>query len=211
MLQKEFVSLVKKYNSDALLPTQLWAHIETSYSGAERFFHNLSHLQQMLAVLKPVQPLIKEWDTMVFALIYHDVVYDVVRYVTENDNEEQSADQAIAALRTIGFPEEKILLCRQHILATKAHRLSDDSDRNFLIDADLSILGQPWEEYETYMKAIRKEYEIYPDSIYNAGRMNVLKNFLRAKRLFKTEPFYEQWESPAKENIERELEILSFA
>ncbi len=211
MLQEAFFSLVKKYTPDSKAAAGLWSEIETAYAADERYFHNAAHLEQMHGALKEAQPQIKDWDTLAFAVFYHDVVYDVVQYVTDNDNEDRSAEVAQKGLELIGYPSEKIERCKEQILATKHHESSSDDDTNFLTDADLCILGQPWDAYKTYMGHIRKEYEVYPDSIYYAGRNNVLKNFLKMKRLFKTDHFYGLYEAQAKENIERELEIISLS
>lgn len=210
MLQEEFFSLVKKYTAEPQVAAQIWNEFETAYDAEERCFHNLSHLEQMLAALKPVQAQTADWDTLVFALFFHDLVYDVVRYVSENDNEDRSAEEAGKALQRIGYPLEKIERVKALILATKNHHPSPDNDTNYLTDADLLILGQPWEVYKAYMDNIRKEYAVYPDKIYYAGRTNVLKNFLRMNRLFKTNHFHNLYEAQAKENMERELEIVSF-
>lgn len=209
MLQEEFFALVKKYapGADA---AQLWNDVKSAYTNKDRYFHNLSHLDQMFAALQEVKTDVEDWDAVVAAIFYHDLVYDVVQYVTDNNNEDRSAEQARQILNGIGFPPAKIERCVQHILATKNHRQAHDPDTNFLTDADLSILGQPWEDYKVYMDNIRREYEVYPDSIYYAGRTNVLKNFLRRERLFKTEAFYQRYAAAAKENMEREMEIISF-
>lgn len=211
MLQEAFFSLVGKYTDDSQTATQLWNELRDAYTGGDRYFHNLSHLEQMHLALAPVQSQIDDFDTLAFAVLYHDAVYDVVRYVTENDNEDKSADAVGKALQAINYPAEKIERCKAHILATKHHKPSADNDTNFLTDADLMILGQPWEAYKIYMHDIRKEYEVYPDSIYNAGRSAVLKVFLKATPLFKTAHFQTLYEAQAKENIGRELEILSLS
>ena len=209
MLQKEFISLVLKYNDDYQLAHRLWNEIETAYTSDGRHFHNLSHLEQIFTCLASFQLQAEDWDSLLFAVYYHDVIYDITRYMTENDNQDKSAKTAEDALRLINYPEEKIRRITRHILATKHHELIGDQDTNFLTDADLSILGQPWNMYEAYMKNIRKEYVIYPDSIYHAGRKKVLKSFLQMERLFKTDYFFDLYESSANNNISRELEILS--
>jgi predicted metal-dependent HD superfamily phosphohydrolase len=91
-------------------------------------------------------------------------------------------------------------------MATKGHTFSDDPDTNLFTDADLSVLGKPWPTYEAYFKNVRKEYAIYPDFLYKPGRKKVLQHFLTMPRIFKTEYFYDAYESNARENITRELE-----
>ncbi|GAA4731614.1 HD domain-containing protein [Flavisolibacter ginsenosidimutans] len=211
MLKEEFLSLLTNYTNDRQAAAQRWSEIETAYTDKQRYFHNLSHIEQMLSSLHAVKAQIDDWDTIVFAVFYHDFIYDVVRYVNENDNEDLSADEAGNLLKEIGFVPAKIDRCRQHILATKHHKQSSDGDTNFIMDADLLILGQPWEVYKEYMNNIRKEYEVYPDNIFYAGRTHVLKNFLQTERLFKTDYFHQRFENAAKENIQRELEIISFS
>ena len=211
MLRQDFFSLLHQYTQNAQTVERLWDQVDTAYAAEDRYFHNASHLIQMHLALKEVQAQIDDWNTLLLAVFYHDIVYDVVQYVIENDNEDRSAEEAEKALQTINYPAAKIERCKAHILATKQHQPSADGDTNFLIDADLLVLGQPWEAYKTYMEAIRKEYAVYPDSIYYAGRTHVLKAFLRTERLFKTEHFFRLYEEAARDNMERELEIISLS
>ena len=209
MLQKEFIALVLKYTDDKVLANHLWHEIETAYNHNERHYHNLSHLEQMFACLAPLQSQAEDWDSLLFGVYYHDVIYDVTRYMTDNDNEDKSAEIAETALRSINYPEEKIQRIKRHILATKQHNQTADPDTNLLTDADLSILGQSWNVYEAYMKNIRKEFAIYPDNIYHAGRTKVLKSLIHTERLFKTYYFFDLYCSSANNNMYRELELLS--
>lgn len=209
MIQQEFRTLVLRHAAEPALADQLWLQLQTAYTQPERCFHNLSHLEQIIHALTPLQSLAEDWDTLLFAVFYHDVVYDVVAYVTDNNNEDKSAEVAAAALASIGYLSEKIERCKSHILATKKHALSEDSDTNLLTDADLSILGQPWDEYDVYRKNIRLEYGIYPDGVFRAGRLKVLQHFLQMDRLYKTEPFHQQLEAQSEKNLSRELEIIS--
>lgn len=209
MLQDLFTTLLLRYTQNDTLIQHCWDEIEDAYSNSERYFHNLSHLEQLYLALSPLQARVDDWDVIAFTIFYHDLAYDVVQYVLENDNEERSAAIAEKALKSIGFPTSRGQRCQQHILATKTHRLTSDGDTNFFIDADLSILGQPWEAYHDYMKNIRKEYIIYPDNIYHSGRLKVLKQFLKMDRVFKTDHFYALYETTARENMSREIEILT--
>lgn len=209
MIRQQFIELVLRQTTDEALAADLWQQLSAAYTQPDRHFHNLSHIEQLLAALTPVKEKADDWDTLLFAVFYHDAIYDVVAYVTDNNNEDKSADFAAEALAKIGYADERIARCRQHILATKKHLPSADADTNLLTDADLSILGQPWETYDSYRKAIRKEYNIYPDSIYHAGRSKVLKQFLQMTSVYKTETFHHQLEAQAEENLSRELEIIS--
>lgn len=204
LLKDIFTTLVVKYCSDVVLAEKLWKEIETVYTGKKRFYHNLAHLLNMYIELENHANLISDPDTTLFSIFYHDIIYKA----TGKDNEEKSAAKAAEVLTTIGFPEIKTDLCLQQILATKSHTASSNADTNFLIDADMAILGYPWQDYEIYYKAVRREYAIYPDFLYNPGRKKVLQHFLAMDAIFKTPIFKDKYEVTARENIAKELALL---
>lgn len=148
--------------------------------------------------------LIADWDTIIFSLVYHDIIYKA----TAKDNEDKSADIAVTRLNEINYPKEKILLCRQQILATKSHEISGNNDTNLFTDSDLAILGSNWESYMLYFKQVRKEYTVYPDFLYNPGRKKVLQHFLAMDIIFKTAVFKSKFEATARLNIEKEIDLL---
>jgi predicted metal-dependent HD superfamily phosphohydrolase len=205
MLKQTFIALLSKYTDDEPLVLDLWNEISRNYSKKNRFYHTLQHLENLLSQLTDIQPQIKDWDTILFTLYYHDLVYDSVK----SDNEKQSADLAEKRLKQAKISTEIIEKCKAQIMATKAHLLSSDEDTNYFTDADLSVLGQNWEVYMPYFQNVRKEYSIYPDFLYNPGRKKVLKHFLAMDRIFKTDYFYPNFEQKARENLAKELNILN--
>ena len=86
-----FIDLVGRYSKDKFLADRLWVEIEHCYTQKKRYYHNLSHLDAIIGELKEYKNQILDWDTMLFSIFYHDIVYNVLR----TDNEEKSA--AIAA------------------------------------------------------------------------------------------------------------------
>lgn len=203
-LKDIFTELVMHYSKDELLCNKLWNEIEKSYSHKKRYYHNLSHIVSLIGELKKYQHLVKDWDTLLFSVFYHDIVYNVLK----KDNEEKSAEVAVDNLRKLTFPADQIEQCRKQIIATKAHELSGDFDTDLFTDADLSILGQQRELYEKYYQQIRKEYSVYPDLIYKPGRKKVIAHFLQMKRIFKTDSFFQQYEAQARLNLQLEFEYL---
>lgn len=204
ILEKIFKTLASQYTSNAKLIDDFWNEIEKKYTGSKRHYHNLQHLETMLHLLNEHKTQISDWDCILFALFYHDVIYDVLK----KNNEEKSAALAETRLKEIQFPENKIALCVQHILATKAHNLSGNADTNLFIDIDIAILGFDWETYQKYAQNIRKEYAIYPDFMYNPGRKKVVNHFLTMKSIYKTASFKEFYEAKARENMSQELKLL---
>ncbi len=204
-LQSIFTDLVLRYTPHTAMPHELWQELLAGYTQPNRHYHNLNHIAAVLAALMPVQANVKDWDALLFSVFYHDVVYDVA----QTDNEAQSAELALSRLSEMGFPAERTAHCYQHILATQRHEPSTDADTNLFTDADLSILGQPAKDYETYTQQIRQEYSMYPDSLYLPGRAKVLMHFLAMPHIFKTDYFQHQYETQAKTNLSAELALLS--
>lgn len=204
MIANEFQSTLIKHGADHHQAVTLWEEISRYYSERKRYYHNLNHLGNMLSELNAVRDQINDWDTLVVALAWHDVIYSS----TAKDNEEKSAEFAAQRMTKLSFSQEQISRCRKMILATKGHSISDDNDTNLLTDADLSILGKSWEVYDEYFRNVRKEYKIYPDLLYRPGRKKVLQHFLSMPRIFKTSHFYSLYEFTSRDNLKREFELL---
>lgn len=204
MLKETFIELLTNYTDDSSLINEQWLEIEKNYTNNKRYYHTLKHLENILSISIEIKDKINNWHCYLFTLFYHDIIYDSA----QNNNEEKSAELAENRLKQLSVSPDIITLCKEQILATKSHVQSTNSDTNYFTDADLSILGQHWETYSTYFKNIRKEYAIYPDSVYNPGRKKVLQYFLSMDRLFKTDFFYDRFEIQAKQNIQKELDLL---
>lgn len=205
MLKTTFITIIHKYSSDTTLHNKLWEDIENKYSNKKRHYHTLHHLENLLNELSEVKPQIQNWDTILFTLFYHDVIYNTLK----SDNEQKSADYAEQKMLMLSVPVDIISNCKKQILATQAHVFSTDSDTNLFTDADLSILGYSHEAYTKYYQNIRREYNIYPDLVYNPGRKKVLLHFLNMEKIYKTPYFYNKYESQARINLSEELKILS--
>lgn len=205
MLKETFIELLTNYTDNDLLTNELWTEIEKNYSSKKRHYHTLHHLDSLLAQLTEVKNEIQNWNTILFTLFYHDIVYNSLK----SDNEEKSAELAEKRLKQISVSNDTIELCKNQILATKSHQISTNSDTNYFTDADLSILGQNWEIYTLYAKNVRNEYANYPDLVYNPGRLKVLNHFLLMERIFKTDFFNYKFETQAKLNLNKELELLN--
>ena len=203
-LKEIFSNLLINYTTNSSLINELWDEVEKNYSGKNRHYHTLQHLENLLITLTEVKSEIQNWESILFTLFYHDIIYTALK----SDNEENSALLAEKRMQQLSVSNDIIERCKNQILATKSHSKSTDSDTNYFTDADLSVLGQPWEIYSLYYKNVRKEYAIYPDFIYNPGRKKVIQHFLSMNSIFKTNYFYNQFEKVAKENLMKELSYL---
>ncbi|WP_229251050.1 hypothetical protein [Emticicia sp. BO119] len=203
-LKETFINLLKEYINSSDMVNSYWHEIEKAYTNKDRHYHTMNHLENMLSELTEVRSQINDWNTILFSLFYHDIIYNVLK----STNEEQSAELAQKRLQAIALPAKMIDSCYQQIIATQKHIFSQDSDTNFFTDADLSILGKDWFLYEQYSQRIRKEYSIYSDMVYKPARKKVLNQFLEMKRIFKTDYFFDKYESKARQNLLKEITLL---
>jgi predicted metal-dependent HD superfamily phosphohydrolase len=203
-LKERFLNLCTPFTKDSYLTDTLWSEIEKKHSEKGRHYHNLQHLDHMFSELNSIKSKLENYTGVSFSVFYHDVVYDAV----SKSNEEKSAELAESRLRELNIDQNLIIKVSRQIIATKSHQESDDSDTNYLLDADLSILGQDAETYREYTQKIRKEYSLYPDLLYKPGRKKVLQHFLELNSIFKTENFREKYEKRARENMLYEIESL---
>jgi predicted metal-dependent HD superfamily phosphohydrolase len=201
-LKHIFVDLLNKYQMDQAIVQANWHNIYTKYTLGNRHYHTLSHLQKMYEELAPLKSNIQDWDSLLISLFYHDVIYDS----SSQDNELQSALYMEKELAHSQFlPIEK---CKAQILATKTHETSTNIDTNFLLDADLCILGSPWLEYKQYAHNVRQEYKQYPNKLYEEGRIKVLQHFIRKAQIYQTPHFRSKYDQRARKNLQQEIDLL---
>jgi predicted metal-dependent HD superfamily phosphohydrolase len=200
-LKERFQHICFQYSQDQNLIENLWSEIEKKYTERERYYHNLEHLENMFSELDSVKDKISNFSNISFSVFYHDVIYDASSRI----NEEESSEFSKLRLQKLNLDPGCIEKVSEQIIATKAHQKSIDRDTNYLLDADLSILGKDLETYIDYTKKIRKEYSIYPDLLYKPGRKDVLKHFLALENIFKTDDFQGKYEVQARENIQFEI------
>jgi len=203
-LEQTFRELLNVYSQDEQLKNDLWQEIKKCYSQRKRYYHNLIHLDNMLAELEKVKNQLSNWPALLFALYYHDIVYNVLQH----NNEAKSADVAAKRMKKLGIKDSTVEKCTALILSSKTHEATNDSDTNYFTDSDLFILGCPWDVYKTYAVNVRKEYGFYPDMAYKAGRKKIIAHFLGMKQIFKTDYFNGHYELLARQNLNRELEEM---
>jgi len=182
---------------------QNWKDLEKAYSKKSRHYHNLTHLKEMIESFETYSNRLQNPNGILFSIFYHDYVYSA----SKKDNELKSAEYALKIL------PENIDLNKQlvfdAICATQQHQQNEIEDINWLIDFDLKILAKDWDNYKIYFEQIRKEYRIYPDFLYKPGRAKALKHFLENEFIFQTEEFRSLYEEKARQNIEKEISILT--
>lgn len=203
-LKEKFTQLCFPFTENQSLIDSLWLEIEKNYSEQGRYYHTLRHLENIFLELESVKTNILNFSNISFSIFYHDIIYNASSKI----NEEKSAEFADLSLQKLNIDQKSIEMITHQIIATKMHKISDHSDINYLLDADLSILGGNTDTYIEYTKNIRKEYSIYPDFLYKPGRKKVLHHFLALDSIFKTDYFKDRYESQARENMKFEIKSL---
>ena len=205
-LKHQWFQLVTKYTKENALAESLWIEIKTQYKLNARYYHNFSHIDTMLKQAETHKEAIANHNAFLFAIWYHDIIYKP----TKQDNEAQSAVLAKKRLKKLHLEQNTLENIEQLIISTKKHEivLSETLDNAYLLDIDLSILGSDWKTYQKYTENIRKEYRVYPSFIYNKGRKQVLQSFLERDTLFFTQPYQSKFETQARKNILKEIELL---
>ncbi len=204
ILQIYWVRLLGQFGVEPVSAYPTLDRLLLAYQEPHRAYHNLEHINDVLRVIGKLASLAENPDLVFLAGWFHDVVYDP----KANDNEESSAQWAIAELTPlIGDAPAKVVA--DLVLATKHTNATQmNADTAVLLDADLSILGAEPKRYEKYAKAIRQEYSFVSEADYRVGRTKVLQSFLARERLFQTDRMHAVGEELARQNILAELASL---
>lgn len=187
------------------LAEKTFKYLVTAYCDSGRFYHNLCHIEKVLATIVRLTEHAPS-PTLQLAAWFHDVVYDT----RAKDNEEQSASLAGAMLKEMNVPGPVVEATKHLILLTKNHVAdAEDEEGKILLDADLAILAESADRYAAYATAIRQEYAWVPEADYRSGRSKVLADFLKRPRIYHTHTMFAACEQPARDNLAAEIERLT--
>ena len=198
-LKNIYTNIIRKYTDDEQLVDKLWNNLIHLYDRPSRHYHNIQHIYNMLYNLAYIKYHIKDMETIIMSIFYHDIFYKPLN----NDNEKESAKYMKSELSKINFPN--IDKCEKQIMATKYHFKNDDSDTNFLIDLDLMSLGLNKNDYDFITTLIRKEYKMLSDKKFLIGRKHFLQKMLNRYTIYVTSHFQNLMEEQAVNNISGEI------
>jgi predicted metal-dependent HD superfamily phosphohydrolase len=199
-----FYKRLSKYTNNTSFINNTFDELIRFYTSDARQYHGLPHIVKLLSLHEEYKFYLQDEDVVFFAIWFHDAIYNTWR----SNNEEKSAFWARETLRESTMLPENIDKVEQYIWATKTHESNNDSDLNFFLDFDLSILGSDDVIYDVYARQIREEYSLTPSFLYKRGRKKVLQSLLERPRLYQTVIFQKKFEAKARENIQRELKSL---
>lgn len=198
--------------NEALIDEPLKRELSALYQAESRHYHNLAHIEAMLALAGDYRASLSDPEAVEAAIWFHDAIYDS----RAKDNEARSA--ALAEAKLAGRTDaERIKRIAAMISATATHELPSAQspgngnlirDAALFLDMDLAILGAAPDAFDAYEQAVRQEYGWLEEPMWNAGRGAVLKSFLARPHIFHTEEFRQRFEPQARRNITRSIEAL---
>lgn len=195
-----------------LISDSMRAELVGAYAAPGRHYHDLRHIEALLGLAQTCADAIADHDAVEAAIWFHDAVYDTQR----PDNEEKSADLAVARLTGTAAPE-RIARIADMIRATAGHRVPDFTDAGaaqdcaLFLDMDLAILGAPAADFDAYEAAVRREYDWVTEPQWRAGRREVLAGFLSRPAIYATAQFRASHEAAARRNLAQAIARLDAA
>jgi predicted metal-dependent HD superfamily phosphohydrolase len=205
LMRRRWMRLLRQFQVDEDAAQAVFEELVTLYTGPDRFYHDLSHIRELLDIIAGFEPYIDDYTAVRLAVWFHDAIYNT----RANDNEVLSAALARRALTHLGLPQEAVLRVQELILATAGHyAVPHDLDAQILLDADLSPLGASPDVFASDGQDLQREHAWMSDSDYAAARQRILKDFLDRERLFQTAWFRDKYEDQARRNISRSLETV---
>jgi predicted metal-dependent HD superfamily phosphohydrolase len=176
----------------------------SAWSGPQRHYHTLQHLEECLDLLEPARADAPHPAEVEAAVWYHDAVYDPRR----GDNEALSADWARRSLLAGGAPADAAERVAGLVLATAHEAAPQGPDAALLVDVDLAILGAPAARFDEYDGQVRAEYAWVEAEDYRRARKRVLEGFLARGSIYSTPRFRAEREAMARSNLMRALARL---
>jgi predicted metal-dependent HD superfamily phosphohydrolase len=171
------------------------------WSEPHRHYHDLRHLAHILdslAILSEGQPPLE----VALAAWFHDAVYAGAA----GQDERASADLATTELDAVGASSALVSEVSRLVELTIDHD-PDPADVNgvALVDADLSILGQPAGRYQMYVRDVRLEHPDLDELSFSVARSRIVEALLGTETLYRSDLAQRLWLDTARENLASEL------
>lgn len=188
------------------------AELLTRWTEPHRRYHTARHLVEMFWALEELTDAGELGDDDAslgrVAAWLHDAVYDPAAVV--GANETASAELAETLLGRVGFDPSVTEVVVDLVRMTVDHAVRRDSALHRAFhDADLWILAAAEARFDEYCRQVREEYAAVPDLLFRAARSQILRDLVGSDGVYLTEHGRTRWDTPARANVERELNRLS--
>lgn len=195
------------------------------YSAPGRFYHDFRHVARMFSDYQRNRNAfhLTDWQEkcLYYAILYHDVVYNVVPGGPSNEDASFEVFKTYVMLNDIVLDDQEMALIENMILSTEFHFTDENPFESgsiegdykvrrvteILLDLDLMAFTDDYDSFVQTNKSIDKEFlTVYSTPIVEEGRNRFLRDILEGRKL-------KFWQMPKKEvlteiayrNIERYL------
>ena len=184
-------------------------HLLACMSEPHRVYHRLSHLDVLWRRHTMLRAGFGEdmERLIACAIAFHDSVYEF----GATDNEICSARLWMAASEDSVLSEAERTWVADTIVATADHgavqRLMDDGARarQWVLDLDLSPLGEPSDIFDKNVAALRAEAQSLTDQEWQVSLYKTNRRFAEMQPLYKSPIIARVFAEPARRNLERQL------
>jgi len=181
----------------------MFATLQSLHAQRHRRYHTAAHINACLRHLDAHRDMAARPDLIEIAIWFHDAIYKPFSKTNEIDSAKMAVDFLDGQL-----PDAEIDAVQSMIELTQSHGHTTDPDTALMLDIDLSILAAPEPIYDQYVRDVRREYRWVPGPIFRKGRAKMLRHFLGMDIIYKTTALRADWETKARVNMARELEMM---
>lgn len=157
--------------------------VKNNYSEPHRIFHNWSHIESGLKLLKDIPNISLEQK---ISWLYHDVIYDI----KSNKNEELSSLKAIDDIKQ-QKDNNKIDVNIVSIIIndTKSH-IPSIKESEIILDIDMSSLAiKNYEDFVRLRILAASEYSVFGKDLVIQGTKKFISELLSQNKIFYSENF----------------------
>lgn len=143
------------------------------WNESHRHYHSLDHLNDLISQINEGKSNFseKEYEKLIIASIFHDIVYDPMK----SDNEEKSAEFFMNCCVEKSNPD--ILDINQMILDTKTHKANTKLSESFN-HYDMNIVERDFDSLLQWENGIYEEFKGHGKEAYKNGRLKFLESLL---------------------------------
>ncbi len=168
-----------------------------SYNEPQRYYHTLDHIEHCLSLFDKISSKLQSPHALELAIWFHDVVYQP----GATNNEQLSADQFMQTTKN-RFDDSLRNTVYQHIMATlHLHSEMTHADTKYMVDIDLSSFGLPWPEFIHDSENLRREMAHLSNADYCRKQSAFQQALMDRPRFFRSDYFYQNYESQARQNL----------
>lgn len=182
------------------------ARLLNAYRGPGRYYHTIEHAIEVARTARQLSLELSDThaDDVSLAAWCHDACY--VRGATANEARSATFGETLAL--DLGFGHDRARAVHGMITAS-SHTITPASRLEAIVcDADLAVLGKPWQAYCDDVENIRVELGIERGEAWRRKRLAMLAFFDRKRPLYHLDEARRRWYHHAVVNRSHERSLL---